>query len=397
MPIVLRELFREMGSRYGLELVGGLSGLDREVAWIHLCEEPENIAFLRGNDLVVTTGLRLDSEEWLLAFIQEILARDAAGLVLNTGKYIKPEHITPQILAFCEREAFALFTLPWHIRLSELMQDCCGRLLLAEQQETELAETVRLAVLRPEKAAQAEQELKMKGLSGTPYTFLSWRQEGAAPESEAGQALLNLLREKLERRRCPYAVFPHEDAILAVTFSPEEPFLRELLETAAGPGRRQGRTACGLSRFHCHAKEMHRAWGEACTAGAMAALQGRPYMGFREMGIYRLLFEVADREVLQGMLDERLSVLREHDAARGGQLQTTLRAYILSGGSLQGTADALFTHRNTVSYRLAKIRELLPCDLSSAEERFALLLAFYIEDYLSACAMREQRHVRGAQ
>ena len=45
-------------------------------------------------------------------------------------------------------------------------------------------------------------------------------------------------------------------------------------------------------------------------------------------------------------------------------------------------ADALFTHRNTVNYRMQKIHALLHDDLASARYRFELQMAFYIQELL---------------
>ena len=38
----------------------------------------------------------------------------------------------------------------------------------------------------------------------------------------------------------------------------------------------------------------------------------------------------------------------------------------------------MYTHRNTVNYRMGRIREILGCQLTTHEECFPYLLAYYI-------------------
>ncbi|MEO1816816.1 MAG: helix-turn-helix domain-containing protein [Acetobacterium sp.] len=46
-----------------------------------------------------------------------------------------------------------------------------------------------------------------------------------------------------------------------------------------------------------------------------------------------------------------------------------MRLYLEHDGSIQAVADASFTHRNTINYRMKKIRQLLNMDLTTMEER----------------------------
>jgi len=54
--------------------------------------------------------------------------------------------------------------------------------------------------------------------------------------------------------------------------------------------------------------------------------------------------------------------------------------YLKYNGSIQAIAKELFTHRNTIQYRMNKIKELLDCNLEDAKDRFNYQLAFYIKD-----------------
>ncbi|MGQ7350063.1 PucR family transcriptional regulator [Quadrisphaera oryzae] len=59
-------------------------------------------------------------------------------------------------------------------------------------------------------------------------------------------------------------------------------------------------------------------------------------------------------------------------AAAAPALAETLRAYLVSGRSLEGTARALFVHPNTVRYRLRRVAEVTGWDPAVPREAFVL-------------------------
>ena len=64
------------------------------------------------------------------------------------------------------------------------------------------------------------------------------------------------------------------------------------------------------------------------------------------------------------LISPELRALDEHDRKKGTQYCETLYFYLICSRSLKKTCDALFTHRNTVLYRIERIRDdfLIPLD-----------------------------------
>jgi DNA-binding PucR family transcriptional regulator len=65
-------------------------------------------------------------------------------------------------------------------------------------------------------------------------------------------------------------------------------------------------------------------------------------------------------------------------ATVGGDLLMTASAFLDSGGSLEGTARALYVHANTVRYRLRKVVELVNLDLTEPRDAQVARVAFVI-------------------
>lgn len=74
--------------------------------------------------------------------------------------------------------------------------------------------------------------------------------------------------------------------------------------------------------------------------------------------------------------------LMEADRDDEGDLVQTLRQYMNSGFSAAETCKVLFIHRNTLYYRLSKIRDIMSCDFTAPTPAAQITLTFTILHYL---------------
>jgi DNA-binding PucR family transcriptional regulator len=84
---------------------------------------------------------------------------------------------------------------------------------------------------------------------------------------------------------------------------------------------------------------------------------------------------VEDRPEIEKFVQQWLGRLTDYDAGRGTALVWTLSVYLDHDGSYDETAAALSVHRNTLRYRLRRIREVSGHDLSAPDTWFHLQLA----------------------
>ncbi len=113
---------------------------------------------------------------------------------------------------------------------------------------------------------------------------------------------------------------------------------------------------------------------EACRV--LRGRRGGPVAAsFAELGSYRLLLESHDEQWRHTFADALLGPLREHDRARDGDLEATLRVFLDHDGQWAPTAAALFVHVNTLRNRLAKVTELTGRDVGRTADRVDLFLA----------------------
>ena len=136
----------------------------------------------------------------------------------------------------------------------------------------------------------------------------------------------------------------------------------------------------GISNEIRHENRIRAAYNEAMEAldlGRRIWPDDQIYV-FAEIGIFNLLRNATDRNELNRYLSPSILKLQEYDQKMETHLVDTLHVYLLENGSIKDTAKRLYLHRNTVIYRLNKIRQITNLDIDQARIRFLLLLSFAV-------------------
>ncbi|MCL5952464.1 MAG: helix-turn-helix domain-containing protein [Chloroflexi bacterium] len=178
-----------------------------------------------------------------------------------------------------------------------------------------------------------------------------------------------------------------------VLFSRLEP--RQGIETArrlADSIRRQANAefpndplAIGIGRPADALFGLRDSYRESRQALSMARRLSDPNpMYFGELNVYRLLFQLEYTPELNAFCQEILGKLIEYDHSQGTGWLETLTAYFAHKGNLSQTAEALFIHRNTLLYRMERIRQVSGLDLDNPETRLSVQLALRAYRLLSA-------------
>ena len=79
------------------------------------------------------------------------------------------------------------------------------------------------------------------------------------------------------------------------------------------------------------------------------------------------------------LIAPEVCALARHDAAEHTQYCQTLLAYLLCHHSLQDTCRRLYTHRNTVLYRIRRMKEDFGIPLDDPDRQLELLLSVSLE------------------
>lgn len=163
------------------------------------------------------------------------------------------------------------------------------------------------------------------------------------------------------------------EVVLLADAEPDwEQLRRAVLREAGG-----GRARLGVGERCEKVADFPRSYRQARLALRLPAQpewEGRAIC-FDDLGVYRLLVGIEDLGEVERFVQRWLGPLLEYDARRGSELVHTLARHLERGGNYELTAKSLIVHRNTLKYRLQRIRQIADVDLNDPETRFNLHLA----------------------
>jgi sugar diacid utilization regulator len=220
----------------------------------------------------------------------------------------------------------------------------------------------------------------------------------SADDPANGRRPLNLetcIQRAIRRRReGPIAVFEREEAIFVVLSDPDDvpatvveehtALIKQELEVS---GRSSG-VRISFSGSHRGIAGVRRAVEEATYALHVLGVLGRngKPQAFGDLGVWTLLGRVGDADHLRSFADSVLGVLIAHDADRQSQLVDTIRTLVECNFHYRTAAELLYTHPNTLRYRMARITELTGLDFADADDRLKVELALRILDVIGAAS-----------
>jgi purine catabolism regulator len=100
--------------------------------------------------------------------------------------------------------------------------------------------------------------------------------------------------------------------------------------------------------------------------------------------IVNLLRGDNSNEKLMDFYKNTIGKLVEYDKENGTNLVETMEAYFRQNGNITEAAKELFVHRNTLIYRIDKIKMILDSDLKDSEELLEIQLGFKIRNILKS-------------
>ena len=380
MSFTIEDMMLTSEKRYEMKFLAGKNGWANSISWVHLLEDTTIIQNFWGKEVAVTTGLGVPEKEDWMRLARKLNRYHASGLIINVGQYIR--EIPEELMAYCDENDLPLLTVPWEVRLSDMIKDFSIRVFVQDNTDEQIATALIAAIETPD--------------NQTAYRRESWQYF----DVDGSFQVLLLTCEGLdamdmvERRKLSYRIqvyledithnasffYYNSDFVLVANAVPEEA-LYQLIEGAIKRGEKrmpERKLRVGIGSKCMDISRLSVSYRRAKAAVQMAMTQKRQVVKFDNCGLYRLLYMVEDTGVLQEIETECLAALEEYDRKYNAGYVETLQSYLKHNGSIQAVAEELYTHRNTVLYRLGNIRKVLGNELKTPEERLPYQMAFYI-------------------
>lgn len=388
-----------------LKVVAGSAGLNRIVFWSHIVEMPDVAEWVHAGDLLFTTGIGIHTDVSQLSHIvQECHAKGVAGLVINIGPYINQ---TPDfILALADELDFPVLEIPWKAKLSEVIRVIYNFIAMKQFGDTVL------------------QEILESILYGSAANYHNLITRAASYDYNLGQPqqimvvkfdnLDSYLRELavLTEQQVRVHKLQIQNAIRSVFDSHNKKILMMLrLDTAIimlptlATYEEQARTRKIAEELSQDFKNRYRGldifigWGnphetiagapkglsqaEQAMKVAQTVMGHHRFSAFDDLGFYKVLFNVKDREELENFRSEVLKNLLAYDQKHNAQLVETLTVFLEENENSTIVSERLFIHRNTLKYRLQKIADISGRNLADPKDRMLMYFATTVHRFLA--------------
>jgi purine catabolism regulator len=121
--LTVGDLIRELK----LEALAGKNGLDQPVRWVHISELLDPTRWLSGGELLLTTGIQLDSPECQREFVLRLADHQLAGLGLGTG--FRHDKVPEAMLEAAAERGFPVFEVPYETPFIAITEMAFSRLV----------------------------------------------------------------------------------------------------------------------------------------------------------------------------------------------------------------------------------------------------------------------------
>lgn len=384
MGFTLADALNQSQEQYHLKLLAGQEGCSNTISWVHMIEDTTIIQQLWGKELVVTTGHGFQSEEELFMLIKCLIKYNSVGLIINIGKYIF--EIPLPIIDYCNEQEFPLLTIPWEVHLADLIKDFCMRCLYSEKEDRELSKLFQEILTNNQIIEEARPQLMSAFDVDGDFQVVLIKVEGSdnfnAIERRKIAFQIELCFEKIDSS---YAFFWYDEYFVLIVNNLKEDELKVIINKMHKRSKKRiddKRVYLGIGSQMKDLGQVYLSYKRAKAAVLMTMQFKLPIVFFEDMGVYQILFSIEDKQILIEMYYRLLQPLIDYDQKHHGELEKTLFYYLIYGESQLTMAKNLYMHRNTINYRMNKIKELLNCQLDTFEEKVPYILSYYIKKVL---------------
>ncbi len=336
MSVALEYLYQDI-IEHEVKLIAGKYGLRNKIRWIHTVETEDTATFLQGQEIVFTTGVAVKNSNQLLSLIKTTKEQNASAIVVSIGNYIT--QINKEVINYCEENNYPLFVVPLDQRIADVMKMLTIKIIESERNYLEIANALKDAIFLPN-----HEELYIPILEKIGFKT-SWRYIVTTIELESkNSSILNKLYIDLSKN------FKN-------------------LNFYAGTGKHTSSL-----------EKLYKGYEEAKDVAKINRLlrNSNVHIRYSELGIYRLLLAIENKDIIKEFHDETIGDLEVYDEINGTDYVELLINYFENNCKVNETANSLYIHRNTVNYKINKIQEILDLNLSDMGDRSKIYLSLMI-------------------
>ena len=382
MAVLLSDLYENIKNQ-DVTLVAGERGMGNVVRWLHMVESNAISSFLDGQEIAFTTGVGLNRDETLLDLVKANNEHKASGMVINIGPFIK--EVPKDVIDYCNKEGFPLFTVPWRVHMAEIMRSICYIITESDKYNLELSSAVKNAIFFSNQEELYVPQLERNNFLPTwtyCITVVEIMENGEKVSEEKLQRYLKNMENYMIFSRKKTFVFELGGNIVLLFAGYAETMVKKTVtDMLKRCNFQKEQCYIGIGRATPNAQNIGKSYRQACQVLKLQknTQNDKGVVAYQDLGIYTLLMDIENEDVINEYYAETIQKLVEYDKLNQTNYCEVLQCYLEHSGSVKETAEAMFVHRNTINYKINKIEEMLNCDLSELDTRLLYSIAFMLK------------------
>ncbi|WP_238916747.1 PucR family transcriptional regulator ligand-binding domain-containing protein [Clostridium sp. YIM B02555] len=384
MSVTVGKLFGNGAVLYQMKLLAGQKGLNNLVEWVHIIENDEVSQFLHGNEVVFTSGILNNNDNWLLEYAKKLYSVGTSAFVVNIGPYTKG--IPQKVIEYCDSVNIPLYTIPWETRMVDVTRDICYRIMKSEETEASIASTIKNIIFKVGDLDTLISQMERYGyLRDSRFCFIAIAFENSQnKDKEYNMKKIKMYSEKIARSiHQLYISFAYNDCCILVLVDYSDYDIDNFVNTFLKNWDDDlWKIHIGISENLNDIRVQDENFNKALTAMKMAKKKGKKVRDYKKLDIYKLLLNSKDKQVLKEYYEDTIGKLEKYDEENNTDLTDFLYMYLKNNGSQSLVAEKQYIHRNTVNNQLKKIEKITGYNPLDLEEKLRFYLGFYIKDLL---------------
>ncbi len=397
--VTCRQLM-ELDIFHNIKLKAGRKGLDRTVSWVYAKHTKTITEWVHGGEFILVSGYEYGIDEAeLLRLVEEASSNNCSGILIEGG--INFKEMPASVMRKADEKELPLFFVRGVISFVDVTHDVSDFIMENRYLKTKnvslLDKLLNVASMSKKEidnlfygtgiSPDAYFKLAVFNIGNTDVQMNKHTVDRADMLLSISRTLQKFITVLFEQQGLSTIYKVNLDSIDYLIYADEEEELLEIADSLKNINDSVNSVYpdCEICLSFSNTVESYdilEGLNEAYFTGNLLRKKvfSTSSLGFADIGSYQMLFYVEDNAKLQMFRDRHLKKLYEMDKDSTSQLLETLHEYLIQDGNMMQTSKKLFIHRNTLQYRLDRIKSITDCDIEDFNTRRDFINAFMICD-----------------
>lgn len=363
------------------KLISGISGLNNQVEKVGILDweffSRSEWLFNKGEFVLTSLLFAKDNPGFILEAVKELVKDGAGGLAIKNIYY---NELPVEVVDYSNKNSFPIFIFDNSVYFEDIITEVMDKIRFSENHEVLESKIDILIKKGLNKATVKEIALEINSSFKESF-FAVYCKSKRYIDSDSIIALLDSLKRRkkidlhstaLKYRNGILIIFT-EDKLQEKSFKSNVDYLISCVSIDVSE------YYIGVSSLHSSLVELDQGIKESLFAQKTGEVSNEAFNYFNDTGIYSILMPFVDESWMHSFYNRIIHPIKSYDEKYNTELFDTAIKYIENDGKIIETANAFFLHKNTIRYRIGKIKELL--NMEDCEGSFYEQLSIAVKLY----------------